>query len=82
MTGRTYCRSYRTKTFSGSAPTPATTPFTEQPFFYGDQGYPDILELGVQGYQDDFYWDRFDDRRHGDTYDDYLFAMFGRGRHQ
>ncbi|MFH1731458.1 MAG: polysaccharide deacetylase family protein [Planctomycetota bacterium] len=50
------------------------TPFTEQPFFYADQGFPDILELGVQGYQDDFYWDRFDDRRHGDTYQDYLFA--------
>ena len=29
----------------------------------------------MQGYQDDFYWDRFDDRRHGDTYQDYLFAM-------
>jgi peptidoglycan/xylan/chitin deacetylase (PgdA/CDA1 family) len=51
------------------------TPFTEQPFFYADQGYPDILELGVQGYQDDFYWERFDDQRHGDSYQDYLFAM-------
>jgi peptidoglycan/xylan/chitin deacetylase (PgdA/CDA1 family) len=51
------------------------TPFAEQPFFYADQGFPDILELGVQGYQDDFYWDRFDDRSHGDTYQDYLFAM-------
>ena len=51
------------------------TPFTEQPFFYADQGFPDILELGVQGYQDDFYWDRFDNRSHGDTYQDYLFAM-------
>ena len=51
------------------------TPFTEQPFFYTDQGFPDILELGVQGYQDDFYWDRFDDRRHGDRYHDYLVAM-------
>jgi len=29
----------------------------------------------VQGYQDDFYWDRFDDRQFGDTYQDYLFAM-------
>jgi len=51
------------------------TPFTEQPFFYADQGFPDILELGVQGYQDDFYWDRFDDRRYGDSYNDYLDAM-------
>ncbi len=51
------------------------TPFTEQPFFYSDQGFPDILELGVQGYQDDFYWERFDDRRHGDSYQDYLVAM-------
>ena len=51
------------------------TPFTEQPFFYTDQGFPGILELGVQGYQDDFYWERFDDRSHGETYQDYLFAM-------
>jgi len=51
------------------------TPFTEQPFFYADQGFPYILELGVQGYQDDFYWERFDDRQHGDTYQHYLLAM-------
>ena len=51
------------------------TPFSEQPFFYTDQGFSEILELGVQGYQDDFYWDRFDDRRFGDSYQDYLFAM-------
>ena len=51
------------------------TPFSEQPFFYTDQGFEDILELGVQGYQDDFYWDRFDDRQYGETYQDYLFAM-------
>lgn len=50
------------------------TPLTEQPFFYADQGFPEIIELGIQGYQDDFYWDRFDDRRHGDTYEDYIRA--------
>lgn len=47
-------------------------PFSEQPFFYADQGFAEILELGVQGYQDEFYWERFDDRSHGDTYLDYL----------
>jgi len=51
------------------------TPFSAQPFFYADQGFPEILELGVQGYQDDFYWERFDDRRYGTTYVDYLCAM-------
>ncbi|MFH0938843.1 MAG: polysaccharide deacetylase family protein [Planctomycetota bacterium] len=51
------------------------TPFEEQPFFYADQGFPEILELGIQGYQDDFYWARFDDRLHGNTYQDYLFSM-------
>jgi peptidoglycan/xylan/chitin deacetylase (PgdA/CDA1 family) len=51
------------------------TPFTVQPFFYRQHGFPEILELGVQGYQDDFYWERFDDRRHGDTYQDYIYAM-------
>ena len=50
-------------------------PFAEQPFFFSDQGFPEILELGIQGYQDRFYWDRFDDRSHGDSYQDYLFAM-------
>lgn len=54
------------------------TPFEVQPFFYVDQGFPDILELGIQGYQDDFYWDRFDDRRHGETYEDYLYATLER----
>lgn len=51
------------------------TPLTQQPFFYADHGFPDILELGIQGYQDDFYWDRFDDRRYGNTYQDYISAM-------
>jgi len=50
------------------------TPFERQPHFYTDQGFPEILELGVQGYQDNFYWARFDDRRHGETYQDYLYA--------
>lgn len=50
------------------------TPFSVQPFFYVHQGFPEILELGVQGYQDDFYWNQFDDRRHGETYEDYLHA--------
>jgi hypothetical protein len=50
------------------------TPLAAQPFFYKDQGFPNILELGIQGYQDEFYWDRFDDRRHGNTYQDYLEA--------
>jgi hypothetical protein len=51
------------------------TPFEEQPFFYADQGFPEILELDVQGYKDDFYWERFDDRRYRDNYEDYLYAM-------
>ena len=54
------------------------TPFDVQPFVYDQQGFPEMLELGVQGYQDDFYWQRFDDRRHGPTYLDYLLAMLDR----
>ncbi|MEE2657590.1 MAG: hypothetical protein VX733_03735 [Candidatus Latescibacterota bacterium] len=54
------------------------TLFEEQPHFYEEQGFPEILELPVQGYQDDFYWDRFDDRRFGETYEDYLYAMLER----
>ena len=47
-------------------------PLTVQPFFYADQGFEDLLEIPVQGYQDDFYWERFDDRRRGPDYIDYL----------
>ena len=63
---RTYARDFRDC---------QPTPFSVQPFFYADQGFDDILELGIQGYQDDFYWERFDDRRYGKTYQDYLYAM-------
>ena len=48
------------------------TPFEVQPLFYKDQGLDDFLEIPVQGYQDDFYWERFDDRSHGPDYADYL----------
>ncbi len=48
------------------------TPFDVQAFFYADQGLPDLLEIPIQGYQDDFYWERFDDRAHGPDYTDYL----------
>ncbi len=48
------------------------TPFEVQPFFYADQGFPDLMEIPVTGYQDDFYWERFDDRAHGPDYADYL----------
>ena len=48
------------------------TPFDVQPFFYADQGLAEFMEIPVQGYQDDFYWDRFDDRAQGPDYADYL----------
>ena len=48
------------------------TPLEVQPFFYRDQAFPEMLEIPVQGYQDDFYWERFDDRRHGAGYVDFL----------
>ena len=47
-------------------------PYEVQPYFYDTHGLPDLLELPVQGYQDDFYWERFDDRTHGATYIEYL----------
>lgn len=65
--GIQYCRCFG-RDFRDCQP----TPLREQPFFYELQGFPEILELGLQGYQDDFYWDRFDDRHYGDTYEDYL----------
>ena len=27
-----------------------------QPFFYKEQGFDDVLEVGIQGYQDDGYY--------------------------
>jgi peptidoglycan/xylan/chitin deacetylase (PgdA/CDA1 family) len=47
-------------------------PLELQPYFYADQGCPEILECPMQGYQDDFYWERFDDRAHGPRCEDYL----------
>lgn len=56
-------------------------PLDLQPYFYADQGFPGILECPVQGYQDDFYWERFDDRAHGPGCEDYvLWAMAEAGR--
>jgi peptidoglycan/xylan/chitin deacetylase (PgdA/CDA1 family) len=60
---RSYARDYRDC---------QPTPYDVQPYFYEPHGLPDLLEIPVQGYQDDFYWDRFDDRRHGKTYYEYL----------
>lgn len=48
-------------------------PLDLQPYFYVDQGFPHILECPIQGYQDIFYWERFDDRSHGERYEDYLY---------
>ncbi|MBI2190829.1 MAG: polysaccharide deacetylase family protein [Planctomycetes bacterium] len=53
------------------------TPYEVQPFFYADHGLPDLLEIPVQGYQDDFYWERFDDRQHGGSYNEYLLWALG-----
>ena len=65
--GLTWIRSYA-RDYRDCQP----TPFEIQPFFYEDQGFGDFMEIPVQGYQDDFYWDRFDDRSHGPNYADYL----------
>jgi len=60
---RSYARDYRDC---------QPTPYEVQPFFYADQGFGDLMEFPVPGYQDDFYWERFDDRAHGPDYADYL----------
>jgi peptidoglycan/xylan/chitin deacetylase (PgdA/CDA1 family) len=47
-------------------------PFEWQPFFYGPQGFPDVLELMVHGYQDDYYWKAFACPSESERYEDYL----------
>jgi hypothetical protein len=47
-------------------------PFEWQPFFYRLQGYPDILEVFIHGYQDDFYWQAFVNPQPEERYEDFL----------
>lgn len=47
-------------------------PLAWQPFFYAPQGFPDALELLVQDYQDDFYWEMFARPGPGERYEDHL----------
>jgi len=47
-------------------------PLEWKPFFYAPQGFPDILEIFIHEYQDDFYWKDFTQPREGDKYLDYL----------
>ena len=43
-------------------------PLGWQPFFYQPQGFPDVLELLIHDYQDDYYWQMFARPAPGQTY--------------
>lgn len=60
------------RTFARDARDCQPVPLEWQPFFYEPQGYPDILELCVQDYQDDFYWRMFALPGPDDTYEQHL----------
>jgi hypothetical protein len=47
-------------------------PLDWKPFWYEPQGFPDILELYIHDYQDDFYWEMFANPSPGETYQDHL----------
>lgn len=50
-------------------------PIEWQPFFYELQGFNDVLEILIHGYQDDFYWRMFARPGPTDSYDGYLKTM-------
>ncbi len=43
-----------------------------QPFFYKEQGFDDVLEVGIQGYQDDGYYVAFNPQEGASAYPAYL----------
>ena len=53
-------------------------PLDWQPFFYEAQGFPDVLECMVHGYQDDFYWRAFEEPKEGETYAAHLRSLADR----
>ena len=50
-------------------------PLEWKPFFYAPQGFPDVLEIFIHGYQDDFYWKDFTQPGKDDRYVDYLKSI-------
>lgn len=53
-------------------------PMTWQPFFYAVQGFPDVLELLIHDYQDDFYFAAFNGLPDASTYPAHLRRMADR----
>ena len=50
-------------------------PMVWQPFFYQVQEYPDVLELFIHDYQDDFYYVAFNNLPDASTYPEHLRRM-------
>ncbi len=66
------------RTFARDQNDAQPVPLDWQPFFYEVQGFPDVLECLVHGYQDDFYWRAFEEPDEGVTYDAYLKTVADR----
>jgi peptidoglycan/xylan/chitin deacetylase (PgdA/CDA1 family) len=60
------------RTYARDARDGQPVPVEVQPYFYKEQGFPDILEIGIQGYQDDGYYVAFNPREDVSTYPAYL----------
>ncbi len=66
------------RTFARNETDGQPVPLEWQPFTYAAQGKPDVTELMVHDYQDDFYWEAFNDPVPGVTYADHMMRMVDR----
>lgn len=66
------------RTFARDEHDAQPVPLDWQPFFYELQGFPDVLECLVHGYQDDFYWRAFEEPEEGESYVTYLKTLADR----
>jgi len=66
------------RTFARNETDGQPVPLEWQPFSYTRQGRPEVVELMVHDYQDDFYWKAFNDPAPGETYADHMLRMVDR----
>jgi len=66
------------RTFGRNETDGQPVPLEWQPLAYTAQGRPDVLELLIHDYQDDFYWEAFNDPAPGETYADHMMRMVDR----
>jgi len=63
------------RTFGRNEADSQPVPLEWQPFAYAVQGFPDVLEILIHDYQDDYLWEQFAARQPGERYIDHLRSV-------